>query len=193
MALGKTLELGPQPPVARLGPGLDGPLPQALLGMGDHPLQIDVHGVAEPLAAGTGAIGVVEGKQPGLGLLVADVASAADESLDKGETGRLCRFTVPGIESRRVRICIRPPHYFGQGVTRALPVADFQRVGQALAQPGPNDDPIDQDLQRGGKVQVQQRLRVGQLVDASLPVEAVETMPAQVSQHRLEEFRVLVS
>ena len=90
----------------------------------------------------------------------------------------------------RGRAFIRPAHHFGQGVARAFPVADLQRVGQALAQPGPNDDPIDQNLQRCGKVQVQQRLGVGQLVDASLPVEAVEAMSLQVSEHGLEEFRL---
>ena len=93
-------------------------------------------------------------------------------------------------ESTAAENRIRPAHHFDQGAARAFPVADFQRVGQALAQPGLNDDPIHQNLQRGGKVQVQQRLGVGQLVDASLPVEAVEAMPAQVSQHGLEEFRL---
>ena len=189
VALGEALELGSQRPVAGLGPRLDGPLPQAFLRIGDHPLQIDIHGVAEPLAAGTGAKGVVERKQAGLGLLVADMAATADKSLVKDKTGAHRRFTLPGLRSRgRVRVC--PTHHFDQPVARSFPVADFQRVGQALPQPRTNDDTIDQNLQRSGKVQIHQGLRVGQLVDASLPVEAVEALPAQVSQHGLEQFRL---
>src|SRR6516164_9728400 len=59
---GKALQFGSQGAVLRLGPRLNRAFAQSLRGVRDDSLEVEVDGVAEALAAGTGAIGVIEGK-----------------------------------------------------------------------------------------------------------------------------------
>ena len=83
--LGEALEFGEQRAVFRLGPGLDRAFVQRLRLVGNHQVEIEINGVAEALAARAGAVGIVEGEQPRLGLLVAQIAVLAFKALGKAE------------------------------------------------------------------------------------------------------------
>ena len=56
--------------VARLGPRLDRAFIKRLTGIGHDETEIEIDGVAETLAARAGAVGIVERKKTGLGLLI---------------------------------------------------------------------------------------------------------------------------
>ena len=84
------LHLGGVGTVFGLGPGLDRAFGERQRLVGDHQVEIEVDGVAEALAARTGAVGIVEGEQARLGLFIANVAVLALEAL--GETQVLDRF-----------------------------------------------------------------------------------------------------
>src|SRR5207302_7527732 len=60
-------------------PGGDGAVGEGLRFVGDDEVGVEVDGVAEALAAGAGAVGVVEGEEAGLGLAVGAVAGGAFE------------------------------------------------------------------------------------------------------------------
>src|SRR5207245_10532349 len=66
---GEALQLGEQSPVVGLVPGLDDALAERPLLVGDDEVLVDLDEVPEPVAGAAGAVGVVEGEQPGLGLL----------------------------------------------------------------------------------------------------------------------------
>src|SRR5262249_49884271 len=65
----------------RLVPRLDGGLLEGPLGFGDDPVQIEAHDVAEALARGASAEGIVKGKQAGLRRLVNNATGPALERL----------------------------------------------------------------------------------------------------------------
>ena len=82
------------------GPGIDRALVQRFLLVGDDQVEIEVDGVAEALAALAGAIGVIEGEQPGLGLAVDAMAKLAFKGWEKRSRLWL-RFCFAGQRSRR--------------------------------------------------------------------------------------------
>ncbi len=96
--------LGGERPVLRLGPRLDGAFGQRQRLVRDDQIQVEVDGVAEALAARTGAERIVEGEQPRLGLLVADVALLALEALRKAQA--LWRLRPRAEQSQTA---LRPP------------------------------------------------------------------------------------
>ena len=67
------------------GPGGDGACVEGLGAVGDDEVGVEVDGVAEALAAGAGAVGIVEGEEAGLGLAVGAVAGGALEGGGEAE------------------------------------------------------------------------------------------------------------
>src|ERR1700674_4234853 len=78
---GKTFQFLPDRAEARLGPGLDNAIIDGFTAVGNHPVEIEVYGVAESLAARAGPVRIVEGKQARFGLLVDQPAGLALEAL----------------------------------------------------------------------------------------------------------------
>src|SRR5512142_440124 len=115
MLLGEPLEVRLERPVLRLRPWLDGALGERLGLVRDDQVHVEVDGIAEPLATRTGAIRVVERKQPRFRLLVSDVAALALEALGVSPALRLSRIGGRGLE-----------HYFA-----GLAVAGLDGVNQA--------------------------------------------------------------
>src|SRR5207302_8226953 len=83
--LGKALQLREEWTILRLRPRLDGTIIQGLRLVWNHQIEVEVDGVAESLAARTGAVGIVEGEQDRLGLFVADVIPLAFEALAEAQ------------------------------------------------------------------------------------------------------------
>ena len=108
-----------QDAVARLGPRLDGAVVERLAGIGDDEIEIEIDGVAEALAARAGAVGIVEGEQARLGLLVDDAVVFALEAIVEDQA-------LGGI-SRGVG------HEFENGFAVPFAVADLDGIDQARA------------------------------------------------------------
>ena len=70
------------------GPRGDGALLEGAAAVGDDEVGIEVDGVAEALAAGAGAVGIVEGEEARLGLAVGAVAGGALECGGKPQAQR---------------------------------------------------------------------------------------------------------
>ena len=79
----KALQLGEQRPIFWFRPGLDRAFVQRLAFVGNDEVEIEINGVAKALAARTGAIRIVERKQPRLRLFVAAAIVLALEALRK--------------------------------------------------------------------------------------------------------------
>src|ERR1700682_1389064 len=80
---GKTLQFSEQRAIFRFGPGFDRAFIERLRDIWDYQFEIEVDGVAESLAPRTCAIWIVKREQPGLGLLITNIANFAFESLRK--------------------------------------------------------------------------------------------------------------
>ena len=110
---GRLLEIRIEVAVAGLGPRNHGSLVERQCGVRHNQLGVEVDGIAESLAAGTSAIGAVEGKQPRFRLLIADAARLALEPLVEGQ------------------VAPRQVGHFHHGLA-AFPVTDLQAVDQPL-------------------------------------------------------------
>ena len=73
------------------GPGGDGALREGAAAVGKDEVGVEVDGVAEALAAGAGAVGIVEGEEAGFGFAVGAVAGGA---LEGGGVTVLCTLLV---------------------------------------------------------------------------------------------------
>ncbi len=81
------------------GPGGDGAFGEGFGLVGDDEVGVEVDGVAEALAAGAGAVGVVEGEEAGFGLAVGAVAGGALECGGESEVlGFGFAFAWHGVE-----------------------------------------------------------------------------------------------
>ena len=89
---GVALEFGVEGAIFGFGPGLNRPFVQSLRWIRYHQVQIEVDGVAETLAPRTGAIGIVEGKEPRLRFFVTKIAMLALKTV--GEARALRRLVV---------------------------------------------------------------------------------------------------
>ena len=164
--LGEALELGEERPVFGLGPGIDGAFVQGLRLVGNHQVEIEVDGVAETLAARAGAVGIVEGEQARLGLLVAQVAVLALEALRKAEALRGLAVARSGLED----------DFAG------LAIADLDGVHDAGAGVGRNDQAVNQQEDWLAEVDVEQGFRGGEFEDLAVLVEAVEAALAEFEE-----------
>src|SRR5258707_13699237 len=80
--------------VLRPSPGINSAVVQRLLLVGNDQVDIEINGVAEPLATLTGTVGIVEGEQPGFWFAIDTVAEFAFKSLGKAQAPRL-GFFIP--------------------------------------------------------------------------------------------------
>src|SRR6202008_2631370 len=80
---------GEERPVFRLRPRLNRTLAQSLHLVGNDEVKVEVDRIAESLAARARPIRIVEGKQPGLRLLIAQIAVLALEPLREAQCGCL--------------------------------------------------------------------------------------------------------
>ena len=83
-----SLQISEQRPVLRLGPRLDRAFGQRFQLVGNDKVEIEVDGIAESLAFRAGAVRIVEGEKPRLGLLVADIAVLALKALREAKCSR---------------------------------------------------------------------------------------------------------
>ena len=77
-------------------PGGDGAVGEGLGFVGDDEVGVEVDGVAEALAAGAGAVGVVEGEEAGFGLAVGAVAGGALEGGGEADFAAFSFWTALG-------------------------------------------------------------------------------------------------
>src|SRR6202035_2614670 len=103
--------------IARLGPGLNDAFVDGLAAIGDDQIDIEVDGVAKSLATRARAVGIVEGKQARLGLLIGEGAIFAFKAIAKDDAFGRCA----GFGGRK----------FEDGFALAIAIADFDGIGQA--------------------------------------------------------------
>src|SRR5215472_6097465 len=130
-------------PVLGLGPRFDCALGQRQGLVWDYEVEIEIDGVAESLAARARSEGVVEGEQPRLRLIVADVALLALEALREAEALRGLAFARSGLED----------------YLSCFTIALLHGIHDAQARLGRYGDAIDQHQHRLRKVHFQQRFR----------------------------------
>ena len=129
--------LGGERAVLRLGPRLDGAFGQGQRLVRDDEVQVEVDGVAEALAARAGPVGIVEGEEARLGLVVARCGRCCIRSAAR-TAGVVGRFAVA-----RSRLEI---DFAG------FAVADLDGVDDACADVGRDDEAVDQDEDGLGEV-----------------------------------------
>ena len=150
--------------VLRLGPRIDRALVQRERGIGDHAVHVEIDRVAEALAARARAHRRVEAEQNRFRLVKLHAAGLALKSFV--ETQR--RGASPTFAGRAFE------DYFA-----GLAVADLDGVDQALVQFRPNRQPVHQHEDGLGEVDIQQRLRSGELEDAAALEQPVEALLSQ--------------
>ena len=120
-----------------VGPGADGPFPEAQVLIGDHQVRVDDRPGAQAAAPGAGPLGAVEGKEAGREFRQADPAVVAGEFLAEQQ------FLAPRDG--------HPHHPFGQ------PQRQLQGVGEPGGQVRLDDQPVHHRLDGIAAVFIQER------------------------------------
>ncbi len=169
-ALGARKFLGvlKQDAVTRLGPRLDGAVVQRLAGIGDDEVEVEVDGVAESLAARARAVGIVEGEQARLGLLVNDAVVFAFEAIVEDQA-------LGGI-SRGVG------HEFENSFAIPFAIADLDGIDQAGSRFRIDREAIDDHPDGLREIDVEKRFGRRKFVQASVLIQAVEAALLDVAQ-----------
>ena len=168
-ARAKLLRVLPQAAITRLGPRFDRAVVEGFAAIGDDEIQIEVDGVAESLAARAGAVGIVEGEEARLGLLVDGAAVFAfealveDKALGRGAGARVGG-EIPGWLRRSLRDSRSRWNRPG--------ASGFGRDGQAIHE---NADGLRE-------IDVEQSFRGREFVHAAILIEAVEAALLQVGE-----------
>ena len=119
--------------------------------VGNDQVQVEVHGVAEALAAGTGAEGIVEAEQARLRLAARAMAALA--LIGGGEAMARAR---GGFVARELL----------EDDFAGLAVGDLRGIDDAGAIFGADDDAVQEDEDGQREVEVEERLGGGELEDA---------------------------
>ena len=136
------------------GPGGDGAFVEGLGLVGDDEVGVEVDGVAEALAAGAGAEGIVEGEEARLGLAVGAVAGGA---LEGGGEAELRWLSSSWLARDGVEL-----NFAG------LAVAGLDGVDEAGADLGAEGEAVDEDEDGLGEVEFEERLGGGELDDVAV-------------------------
>ena len=154
--LGEADHLAVEGAVLRRGPRGDGALREGSRAVGDDEVGIEVDGVAEALAAGAGAVGIVEGEEAGLGLAVGAVAGGA---LERGGVTAMVLRRLDSVLSLAAA---------ERGVEldfAGFAVAGFDGVDDAGADVGRDGEAVDEDEDGLGEVEFEEGLGGGELDD----------------------------
>ena len=157
-----------QDAVAGLGPRLDGAVVERLAGIGDDEVEVEVDGVAEALAARACAVGIVEGEEARLGLLVDGAVVLALEAVVEDQA---LRRIARGIGKK-----------FEDGFAVAFAVADLDGIDEARARLGIDGEPIDDDPDGLREIDIEKRFGRGEFVQSAVLIEAVEATLLDVAQ-----------
>ncbi len=162
------LQILPNAAVARLGPGLNDALVDGLAAIGDHQIDIEVDGVAKSLAARARAVGIVEGKQARLGLLIGQAAIFAFKAIAEDDA-------FGGGTSFGGR-------KFEDGFALAVAIADFDGVGQARTDLRRDGQAIHEHIDGLREIDIQQGFRGREFVHAAILIKTVEAALLQIDQ-----------
>ena len=141
--------------------------------VGDDEVEVEVHGVAEALATGTCAKGIVEAEEARLRLAARTMAALA---------------LVRGAETVARALCRLVTRELLEDHLARFAIGDLGGVDDARAILLADDDAVQKDEDGQREVEVEERLGRGKLEDASLLVEAVEAGGAQLDEARFEGF-----
>ncbi len=171
--LAEALEVAVHGAVFAGGPGGDGVAVEGLRLVGDDEVGVEVDGVAEALAAGAGAVGIVEGEEAGLGLAVGAVAGGALEGGGVAEPSIDVSGGRPHPLLRKewgTRFCGGVFGGAGEGVEldfAGLAVAGFDGVDEAGADVGGEGEAVDEDEDGAVEVEFEEGLGGGELDDVA--------------------------
>ena len=164
----EAFEFGEQGAIFRFGPGFDGAFVQRFRLVGDNEVEIEIDGVAEPLTAWAGAVGIIEREQARLGFVVSTAVVFAFEALGEAKALELFIFVVAGSGFEDDFSCFA--------------VADFYGVDDSRAGVGGNGDAIDEGEYGLGEIHFQQRFRTRELEDVAVLKKAVEAAFAEIEE-----------
>ncbi len=164
--------------VARLGPRLDGAVGERFGFVRHDAVEIEIHRVAEALAARAGAVGIVEREEARLGLLIRRAALLAVESLVEHQP--------VGSGCRRAGRFLR--HEFQNGLAAPFAVADLDRIDQPRANLGPERQAVHQRKDGLGEIHVEQFLGRGKLEYAAGLIQPVEAALAQIDERLADQI-----
>src|ERR1035441_8225045 len=177
-------------------PRRDGALLEGARAIGDDEVGVEVDGVAEALAAGAGAVGVVEGEEAGFGLAVGAMAGGALECGGVAEMLRLNESDRRSFDSGGCASSAQDDSLFFSGLRGAwdgvelnlagLTIAGFDGVDDARAAVGRNGEAIDEDEDGLGEVEFEERLGSGEFDDLAGLVETVVAAAAEFGETVLE-------
>ena len=162
---GKFLHLDQQRAVARLRPRLNRAFVERLAAVGNHQIDIEIDGIAEALAARAGPVGIVERKQARFGLLIHGAARLALESLVEDHAFR--------GSARRLG------HKFEDRFPASFAIADLDRIDQPRAHFGTDREAVHDHVNRLREIDIEQRFRRREFMDAARLIKPLETAPLQ--------------
>src|ERR1700683_4415819 len=194
-------EFGEERAVLGAIPRIDGALVERLRLVGNDEVEVEVDGVAEALATGARAVGVVKREEARLRLAVLAVTGFAFEgggepetfgsavvshiSETRGDVGH----PAEAFQNHRVlrfaqddrRVLIAAANDLVQNFA-GFAVADFGGVDDAGSRIGGDRDAVHEDVNRQREVDFEQRFGRRKLVDGPVLIKAVETTLAQIEE-----------
>ena len=154
---------------AEAAPGKNRPFLDGEPGIGDDEGFVQLVARPEPRAIGTGAVGRIEGEEPGLKLLEAALAVEAGVALAEGHLLARAALLVERLD---------------EGDAAADAERQLHGIGETLARAGPHDDAVHDDLD--GVLLVAGELDVGgfgDVRDGAVDADAGEALPADVLEY----------
>ena len=152
-------------------PGIDGSAVQRQSLVGNDEIHVEIDGVAESLAARTGAERVVEAEQPRFGFAAGTMATRT--LVGRGES-----------KTRTLRGFFTRNHF--ENHFAAFAIGDFSGIDDARAILRTHYDPIDQHKHGQREVQIEQRFRSGEFKNPVTLIQPIESRSAQVGQPGFE-------
>ena len=163
LAAGGLAEIAEPRAEFRLRPGVDRAIIERKRFVGNHPVQVEIDGVAEALAARAGADRRVEAEQNGL---------------------RDCEFHAARLALELLVEAQRPGRRGGafEDYFTSLAITDFDRIDQALMQAGADRDAIHQHQDRLAEIDIEQRLGRRKLENPARLKQPCEAFLAQLEE-----------
>ena len=169
----EAFEFREQRAIFRFGPGLNRTFIQSLAFVGDDQIEIEINGVAEPLAARTRSIGIVEGEQPRLRLIVSASVVLTFEALRKAEPLKAFALARSRLED----------DFSG------FAIPDFHRVDDPRTSVRCDHQAVNQCEDRLRKIHFQQRFRTREFKELPALKQAIEATFAKIEETGLDRIR----
>ena len=169
----KLAQLGIPGAVLGTVPRVDRAVGEGEVFVGNNEIQVEVHGVAETLAAWAGAEGIIEAEQARLWFAAGPVAALA---------------LVCAGEAKAATVSLFVTWRFFKNNFAGLAIRNLDGIDDAGTVLGAHGDAVEQNEDGQREVEIEQRLGRGELYDASLLPETVESTSTQLGESSFQCF-----